>query len=201
MHYGVRTFAMGKEKDEARTQSYANQRADERDDGRCVFAMQPRHDTGLPRVVHGPGPAGGRASSFDAPLGFRVAFRVGQYACGFRTVLTGGDDPWRVGHHRSLVRRNDRGIASAMPDFADDLRGFRTVIGFGIAFRSFPVRVRTERHRILNLFARCLQYVLIDLRRNGGDDGSGRHTDHRTRYADFRGKEEGRHCGKRTCRD
>ena len=87
MHYGVRTFAMGKEKDEARTQSYANQRADERDDGRCVFAMQPRHDTGLPRVVHGPGPAGGRASSFDAPLGFRIAFRVGQYACGFRTVL------------------------------------------------------------------------------------------------------------------
>ena len=180
MHYGVRAFAMGKEKDEARTQSYADQRADERDDGRCVFAMQPRHDTGLPRVVHGPGPAGGRASSFDAPLGFRVAFRVGQYACGFRTVLTGGDDPWRVGHHRSLVRRNDRGIASAMPDFADDLRGFRTVIGFGIAFRGFPVRVRTERHRILNLFARCLQYVLIDLRRNGGDDGSGRHTDHRT---------------------
>lgn len=56
MHYGVRAFAMGKEKDEARTQSYADQRADERDDGRCVFAMQPRHDTGLPRVVHGPGP-------------------------------------------------------------------------------------------------------------------------------------------------
>ena len=70
MHYGVRAFAMGKEKDEARTQSYADQRADECDDGRCVFAMQPRHDTGLPRVVHGPGPAGGRASSFDAPLGF-----------------------------------------------------------------------------------------------------------------------------------
>ena len=28
MHYGVRAFAMGKEKDEARTQSYADQRAD-----------------------------------------------------------------------------------------------------------------------------------------------------------------------------
>ena len=34
MHYGVRAFAMGKEKDEARTQSYAEKRDDESDDGR-----------------------------------------------------------------------------------------------------------------------------------------------------------------------
>lgn len=154
------------------------------------------------RDLQGLDPMWTRAKGFDTscPIGPWIQTELDWKDAKISFTLN-GDDPWRVGHHRSLVRRNDRGIASAMPDFADDLRGFRTVIGFGIAFRSFPVRVRTERHRILNLFARCLQYVLIDLRRNGGDDGSGRHTDHRTRYADFRGKEEGRHCGKRTCRD
>ena len=101
--------------------------------------------------------------------------------------------------------RHDRGLIGF-------LRGQRLgllALGFGgsdhrggvIAALAGTVRtvlvVGHERYGVLQLLPRRLEHVLVHLRRNGRDDGTGGDANHRSRDADFCGQQERGHRGKR----
>ena len=62
---------------------------------------------------------------------------------------------------------------------------------------AYSLAIGGARAGVLQLLPRRLEHVLVHLRRNGRDDGTGGDANHRSRDADFCGQQERGHRGKR----
>ena len=123
-HHGIRSLTAGESENQSRAHSHTNQSADECDDRRNIFVMQPIRGT-LPRMLHlditratSSGFSAGDASATDATMpvrkhgGLPRSGNITKHAGSILILLLRGNDARRDGRcYRShIIRRYHRGI-------------------------------------------------------------------------------------------
>ena len=129
-HHGIRSLTAGESENQSRAHSHTNQSADECDDCRNIFAMQPIRGT-LPRMLHlditratSSGFSAGDASATNAAMpvreygGLPSSGNITKRAGSVLILLLGGKDTRREGrryrsriigqHHRGIQRNRRR---------------------------------------------------------------------------------------------
>ncbi len=129
-HHGIRSLTAGESENQSRAHSHTNQSADECDDRRNIFVMQPIRGT-LPRMLHlditratSSGFSAGDASATNATMpvreygGLPRSGNITKRAGSVPILLLGGKDTRREGrryrsriigqHHRGIQRNRGR---------------------------------------------------------------------------------------------
>ena len=129
-HHGIRSLTAGESENQSRAHSHTNQSADECDDRRNIFVMQPIRGT-LPRMLHlditratSSGFSAGDASATNATMpvreygGLPRSGNITKHAGSILILLLGGKDTRREGrryrsriigqHHRGIQRNRRR---------------------------------------------------------------------------------------------
>ncbi len=129
-HHGIRSLTAGESENQSRAHSHTNQSADECDDRRNIFVMQPIRGT-LPRMLHlditratSSGFSAGDASATNATMpvreygGLPRSGNITKRAGSVLILLLGGKDTRREGrryrsriigqHHRGIQRNRGR---------------------------------------------------------------------------------------------